>query len=81
MAQLLQTIDLALGDYESQCYEAADRAPREWHRYWMDEAAAAHRTRMHMLRRVDEWLRYAKGRKVEVLCGECKERTHGNADT
>lgn len=75
MARLLQLLDLVLGDYESQCYEAADRAPQEWSRYWMEEAATAHRTRMHMLHRVAEWLAYAKGHKVEVLCGDCEERT------
>ena len=67
LSELLMIIDTTLMDYECQCYEAADRAPEAWRQYWTDEAAHAHRTRLHMLHRIDEWLRYAKGHNVEVL--------------
>lgn len=67
LAEMLQIVDTILMDYESQCYEAADRAPAAWRAYWEAEAAQAHRTRVHLLHRIDEWLRYAKGHNVEVL--------------
>ena len=71
LAEMMFLIDAVLHEYESQCYEAADRAPEQWRAYWMAEAAHASRSRAHMMHRVDEWLRYAKGHNVEVLCVDC----------
>lgn len=80
LAEMLQIIDTTLMDYEAQCYEAANRAPPTWEAYWCAEAMQAHRVRLHMMHRIDEWLRYAKGHNVEVLAhGDDSKRT-GRAD-
>lgn len=75
LAEMLTILDTTLLDYEAQCHEAADRAPKAWRQYWIDEAATAHRTRVHLLHRIDEWLRYAKGHNVEVLAHVDGKRT------
>lgn len=77
LAEMMFVIDAVLHEFETQCYEAADRAPETWRPYWMAEGAHCNRVRRSMLHRVQSWLDYAKGHCPEVLC----ERTaKGEAD-
>lgn len=73
LAEMMLMIDMVMHEYESQCYEAADRAPAKWRAFWMAEAAHCDWVRRSMMHRVQSWLDYANGRCPEVLC----ERTAG----
>lgn len=67
VAALHRDIENALRRYEAYCLEAENRCPREWRQYWRDEAAAATRTRLHLVHRMITFLEYVSGKNVQVL--------------
>ena len=67
LCELQRSIDVSLSDYISQCYEAADTAPEQWRDYWHSEAQYAQATKSSMLRRIQDFIDHASGKRVELL--------------
>ena len=67
LVELQRRLDAALKDFESQCYEAQDRAPAEWRDYWRDEGTVSARTRTSLTNIAQLWIDYAAGQHVETI--------------
>jgi hypothetical protein len=69
LARLQADLNDALLRYESQCLEAAEVAPKEWREFWRAEANIAALNRKSLVNKVQMFLQYAAGNKVEELSG------------
>ncbi|MFZ1769134.1 MAG: hypothetical protein WAU00_08055 [Caldilinea sp.] len=72
LCETQRLLDVALIDYASRCYEAADFAPKKWQSFWANEAKAIEQIRSNVMHRTQDFIDHASGKHVETL---------GDADT